>query len=352
MSPHEHQQDEKRKDANQQEIYTKQFKRLKIVFLLGSCYLISTIVVVLLTGSLSLLSEAGHMIADVAGIALALLAIIYTQKPPTPERTYGFFRMEILASLANSVTLILLSLYILYEAVMRILDPPHIQSLPIIIAAAVGLIVNFIGIRILSSTGGIDIGHTHGLENNVTNRSSSHSKKETHKINQIFHINHHQTPNNHIEEEQSLNVKAVYLETLSDTIGAAGVLAAGIVMFITKFYLADPLISIGLALFMIPRTWSIIKRAIHILMEGSPYNISHEEVKESILNLRGVTGIFELHIWTIASGMHSLSAHVVTIDPSRSHEILQEINSILEKKFKITHATIQLERYHAQSDLP
>ena len=350
MSPYEHHQDEKRKDANQQEPYTKQFKRLKIVFLLGSCYLISTIVVVLLTGSLALLSEAGHMVADVAGIALALLAIIYTQKPPTPERTYGFFRMEILASLANSVILILLSLYILYEAVMRILDPPHIQSLPIIIAAAVGLIVNFIGIRILSSTGGIDIGHSHGFEQSKTTISSPHSKKENQKINQIFHINHHhQHPNNHDDEEQSLNVKAVYLETLSDTIGAAGVLAAGIIMFITKFYLADPIIGIGLALFMIPRTWTIIKKAIHILMEGSPYNISHEEVKNSILNLRGVTGIFDLHIWTISSGIHALSAHVVIIDPSRSHEILQEINSILEKRFKITHATIQLERYHTQS---
>ena len=119
-------------------------------------------------------------------------------------------------------------------------------------------------------------------------------------------------------------------------------------MLTTNFYLADPIISIGLALFMIPRTWTIIKKAIHILMQGSPYNISHEEVKESILKIRGVTGIFDLHIWTITSGMHTLSAHVVIIDPSRSHVILQEINSILEKKFKITHATIQLERYHSE----
>ena len=152
-------------------------------------------------------------------------------------------------------------------------------------------------------------------------------------------------------EEQNLNVKAIYLETLSDTIGAAGVLAAGIIMLTTHFYLADPIISIGLALFMIPRTWSIIKKAVHILMEGSPYNIPHDEVKEAILKIRGVTGLFELHIWTITSGMHALSAHVVIIDPSRSQEILQEINSILEKKFKITHATIQLERYHSESNL-
>jgi cobalt-zinc-cadmium efflux system protein len=119
-------------------------------------------------------------------------------------------------------------------------------------------------------------------------------------------------------------------------------------MLTTNFYLADPIFSIGLALFMLPRTWSIIKEAIHILMQGSPYNISHEEVKEAILKIRGVSGIFDLHIWTITSGMHTLSAHVVIMDPSRSHEILQEINPVLEKKFKITHATIQIERYHSE----
>jgi cobalt-zinc-cadmium efflux system protein len=117
----------------------------------------------------------------------------------------------------------------------------------------------------------------------------------------------------------------------------------------TKFYLADPIISIALAFFMLPRTWSIMKKAVHILMEGSPANVSHEEVKKAILQMRGVTGVFELHIWTITSGMNALSAHIVVIDPSKSQVILQEINSILEKKFKITHATIQIERYHSDS---
>jgi cobalt-zinc-cadmium efflux system protein len=119
-------------------------------------------------------------------------------------------------------------------------------------------------------------------------------------------------------------------------------------MLTTTFYLADPIISIGLALFMIPRTWSIIKKVIHILMEGSPYDIPNEEVKEAILQVKGVTGIFELHIWTITSGMHSLSAHVIIMDTSKSQGILQDINSMLEKRFNITHATIQLERYHSE----
>ena len=331
--------------------YPKPINRLKVVFFLSTLYLVSAIVVVLLTNSLSLLSEAGHMLADVGGLALALLAINYARKPPTPERTYGFFRMEILASLANSIVLILLSGYILYEGIMRIFDPPQIQGAPIIVVAAVGLGVNFIGMRLLSAEKGMGGGHSHhghGLDehNNIADNISKEKENEK----QSEHLHEHQQHAKE-EQEQSLNINAVYLETLSDTIGTAGVLAGGIIMLTTNFYLVDPIISIGLALFMIPRTWSIIKKAIHILMEGSPLNISHEKAKKAILDVRGVTGIFELHLWTITSGMHALSAHVVIIDPSRSQEILQEINSILEKNFKITHATIQLERYHSESSL-
>ncbi len=141
---------------------SKQVNRLKVAFLLSSCYLASAVIIVLITGSLSLLSEAGHMLADAGGLALAIFAINYTRKPPTPERTYGFFRIEILASLTNSVVLILLSIYILYEGFMRIFAPPNIQGFPIIVAAVVGLIVNFIGMRLLNEGKG-DKGHSHGL---------------------------------------------------------------------------------------------------------------------------------------------------------------------------------------------
>jgi cobalt-zinc-cadmium efflux system protein len=309
-------------DTTQEKISLQRVSKLKIVLSLSSSYFAAAVITVIFTGSLALLSEAGHILADIGGLALALFAVNYTRKPATPQRTYGFYRMEILASLVNSVVLVLLSVYILYEGFRRIFEPPEIQSPPIIIVAAIGLIVNFVGMRLLSGAGKHSRAH---------NDSASDDKKE--------------------QKEQSLNVKAVYLETLSDTIGAAGVITAGVIMLTTKFYAADTLISIGLALFMLPRTWSIIKKAIHILMEGSPSNILHEEVKRAILQIKGVTGIFELHIWTITSGMNALSAHVVIIDPSRSQTILQEINSTLEKKFKITHATIQIETYHSESGL-
>ncbi|MFL6395026.1 MAG: cation diffusion facilitator family transporter [Nitrososphaeraceae archaeon] len=290
--------------------------RLRIVLSLSSSYFAISIITVITTGSLALLSEAGHILADIGGIALALFAINYTRKPATPQRSYGFYRMEILASFVNSVILALLSVYVLYEAFRRIFEPPEIQSFPIIIVAAIGLALNFIGMILLNN-----LGHHH------THNDDTDKQKE---------------------QEEILNVKAVYLEILSDTIGAAGVIVAGIIMLTTKFYLVDPIISIILALFMIPRTWSIMKKATHILMEGSPSNIPHEKVKEAILGIKGVTGVFELHIWTITSGMNSLSAHVVIIDTSKSQVILQEINAVLEKQFKIAHSTIQIETYHQE----
>jgi cobalt-zinc-cadmium efflux system protein len=303
----------------------QQIRRIKIVLSLSSSYLAAGIIGGLLTGSLALISESGHMLADVGGLALTLFAINYTRKPATPQRTYGFYRIEILASLVNSLVMVFLSVYILYEGFRRIFEPPEIQSFPMIIVASIGLIMNLIGMRLLGSIssdrgGGGGGGHSHWF---------------------------HQEDHHEAQQEDSLNIKAAYFEVLSDTLGSAGVIAAGIIILATKFYLADPVISIGIALFILPRTWSIMKKAIHILMEGSPPNISHEKIKNAILQIKGVTGVFELHIWTITSGMHALSAHVVVIDTSKSQIILQDINSVLERTFKITHATIQIETYHS-----
>ena len=296
--------------------------KLKSVLMLTSIYFGVQIIAALYTRSLALLADAGHMLADVGGLALVLFAINYSRKPATLRHTYGFYRVEILAALLNSVVLILISVYILYEAYRRIFEPPEIQGLPMVIVAAIGLGVNFTGIRLLGTDG-----HSHGgsvVDNGLVDIGKGH--------------------------DEDLNVKSAYLEVLNDTLGAAGVIAAGVIILTTRFYLADPLISIGLALFILPRTWSLMKKSIHILMEGVPPSISPEEVKNSILQIKGVTGVFDLHIWTITSGMNAVSGHVVIIDRSRSQTILQEINVILEKKFKINHATIQIESYHSEPD--
>ncbi|MDF2737183.1 MAG: cation diffusion facilitator family transporter, partial [Nitrososphaeraceae archaeon] len=140
--------------------------------------------------------------------------------------------------------------------------------------------------------------------------------------------------------------EGAYLEVLKDMYGSCAVIATALILIFTKFYIIDPIISIGLSLFILPRTWSLMKRVVNILMEGVPSNISYEEVKKSILEVKGVTGVFDLHLWTITSGFDAMTAHVVISDISKSQSILKEITSILEKKYNITHNTIQIETYH------
>jgi len=299
----------------------KSKKKLILVVILSAFYFSVQIVAGLIIGSLALISDAGHMLVDVCGLIVVLLAISFSHKPATPNRTYGFYRAEILASLLNSVFLILLSFYILYEAYQRILLPSELSGYSIILVASIGLVVNLISIVLL---------HPH-TKLKVSN--------DTHDDNPV-NIG-----------EKNLNLYGAYLEIFADTIGSVGVIIAGIIIISTKFYLADALISIGIALFILPRTWSLLKRSIHILIEGTPSHLVHEEIKNSILKVKGVTGVFDLHIWTITSGIHALSAHVVVIDNDRSREILQEINSILEKDFKIDHATIQIESYHESNKI-
>lgn len=309
-------------EITRDKLSSERIRKLKIVLFLTSAYLGVEVIGGLLTNSLALLADAGHMLTDVGGLALALFAISYARRPRTSQRTYGFYRMEILASLTNSVVLVLLSIYIFYEAYGRFFDPPDIQSLPMIIVAAVGLAVNYFGFRLLG-------GHSH----------------------ETSHPDHEKNHESEKDVPESLNIEGARLEVLSDTLGSIGVIAAGVIMLTTNFYLADPIVSIGLAIFILPRTWSLLKKSINILMEGVPSNISYEQVKKAILDVKGVTGIFELHIWSITSGRDALSAHVVIIDPSKSQTILQEIASLLEKHFNITHATIQIETYHSDSDL-
>lgn len=300
-----------KKSETSEQIQLERISKLRVVLILTASYFVAEIVGSLVTNSLALLADAGHMLTDVGGLALALLAIHYTRRKATPQRTYGFYRVEILVSLANSVALVLLSIYIFYEGYRHIFQPPEISSIPMTIIGGFGLIINLAGIKILG-------GHSHS--------------------------EHHESHEHH--EEENLNIKGARLEVLSDMIGAVGVIITGIIIFTTKFYLADAIFSIGLALFILPRTWSLMKKSINILMEGVPSNIDYEEVKNAILQVKGVTGIFDLHIWTITSGMDALSAHVVILDQAKSQIILKEIESILENKFKIIRSTIQLETYH------
>lgn len=188
----------------------------------------------------------------------------------------------------------------------RIFHPIEINGIPIILVASIGLIINIVQIKLL---------HPH--TKHVPANDRYHDKKHS------------------VTAEVNINIRSVYLEIFADMIGSTGVILAGLLILYTNFYLADTLISIGIAAFIIPRTWSLLKQTIHVLIEGTPSHLNHKEIKNSILSVRGVTGVFDLHIWTITSGIHALSAHVVIIDKNRSHQILQEINSMLEKNLRL-----------------
>lgn len=274
--------------------------KLKFVLIITILFLIIEVFTAILTNSLALLANAIHMFTDVAGIGLALFAINFSSKrSATPHKTYGFYRIEILAALINSTIILVLSFYIIYEAYWRLFKTNEIEGLYVFVIAVIGLIVNLVGIKIL---------HKHVKEN--------------------------------------INVEGAYLEVLKDMYGSCVVIATALILIFTELYIMDPIISIGLSLFILPRTWSLMKRVVNILMEGVPPNISYEEVKKSILEVKGVTGVFDLHLWTITSGFDAMTAHVVISDISKSQSILKEITSILEKKYNITHNTIQIETYH------
>lgn len=277
-----------------------QIKNLKLVLILTSSFISVEVFAGFLLNSLVLIADAGHMFIDICGLFLAWFAIKFSQKPPTPQKTYGFYRFEILAALINGIIVSLLSSYIIYEAYRNFFYfEKSLDSISIISIGIFGLIINLIGISLLQK-----------------------------------------------DAKTNLNIEGAYLEVIKDAIGSVGIIITGIIIFFTNFSLIDPIVSVILVLFIIPRIWSLVKKSIHILMEGVPPNISYEKIKKSILEIKGVTGIFDLHIWTISSNLDALTAHVVISDKNKSDLILREIMSLLDKKFNISHSTIQIETYH------
>jgi cobalt-zinc-cadmium efflux system protein len=210
----------------------------------------------------------------------------------------------------------------MFEAYRRIFEPHHIESSFMLIVAIIGLIVNLIGLRLLKGT------HAH------TEHTFSESTQE----------------HNNLGRTDALHIQGAKLELFSDLLGSIAIIVGAVLIYYTDYYLIDSIISFGLALFIIPRVWYLLQRSISILMESSPSSLLYKDIKDSILQIRGVTGVFDLHIWSITSGNIALSAHIVIFDSTKSQEILREINSLLEKKFGIYHTTIQIEKYHTVDD--
>lgn len=284
----------------------QQKRKLFIVFALTTIYLIVEVIAGFLTRSLALLADAGHMLADVGGLALALFAIRFAERPATPAKTYGYYRAEILAALVNAVVLIVISFSILYEAYRRFQNPPEILSLPMFLVALTGLVVNLVGLKLLYAASG-----------------------------------------------KSLNIKGAYLEVLSDALTSIGVILAGLIMLFTNWYLVDPLVSTGIGLFILPRTWRLLNQSVHVLMEGCPPGINVEEVIAAMKAVEGVRGVHDLHIWMITSGFNALSGHVVIENLAEGQSVLKRLQELLAEKFGIKHVTIQLEerRFEGEDSL-
>jgi len=270
--------------------------RLRLVFGLTSVYLVVEVIAGLFTHSLALLADAGHMLTDVAGLGLALLAITFAERPATPKHTYGYYRVEILAALTNTVVLIGVSLYILYEAYQRLAQPPEVSSKTMLIVATLGLVVNIAGVFILRA------GAT-----------------------------------------ESLNLKGAYFEVLSDMLTSVGVIIAAVIMWTTGWYYADPLISAGIGLFILPRTWVLLREAIGVLLEGTPSDINLSTLRESMGTIPGVAGVHDLHVWTLTSGMNAMSAHVVRSDEVGHDTVLSAVQQRVTTDFNIAHVTVQVE---------
>jgi len=270
--------------------------RLALVFVFTTLYLIVEIIAGLLTNSLALLADAGHMLTDVAGLGLALFAIHFAERSATPARTYGFYRVEILAALANAVVLIGISLYILYEAWQRFIHPPEVESMGMLLVAVIGLVVNIAGVFILRAGA-----------------------------------------------KESLNMKGAYFEVLSDMLTSVGVIIAAVIMLTTGWYYADPLLSAGIGLFILPRTWVLLQEAVGVLLEGTPADVNLTALLEAISQVAGVADVHDLHVWSLTSGMNAMSVHTTLTTGAPHDVVLAAVRECVKRDFKIAHTTVQVE---------
>ncbi|MBI3629139.1 MAG: cation transporter [Candidatus Rokubacteria bacterium] len=269
--------------------------------LIGTLVLTGSLLVVevaggLWTGSLALLADAAHMLTDVGGLALALFAIWIAARPPTPEKTYGYYRVEILAALVNALVLLVVAGAILFEAWQRILTPPEILAGPMLAVAVLGFAANLAGAWLLH----------HGAR-------------------------------------ASLNVRAAYLEVLSDALASLGVIVAGVVVLLTGWLAADPLVSAAIGIFIVPRTWGLLRQAVNVLLEGTPAHLELGEIERAIEETPGVRRVHDLHVWTLTSGREAMSAHVVVGDLAGGERLLERLHALLHARFGVDHTTIQLE---------
>ena len=276
-------------------------RRLAVVLGLVVVFLIVEVVGGLLTNSLALLADAGHMATDAAGLLLALLAIWIARRPATPDRSFGYYRVEIFAAVVNAVILFGVAAVILVEAISRFAAPPEVAGPPMLAIAAVGLVVNLVSLRLL-----------------------------------------------HAGAQRSLNLRSAYLEVMGDLLGSVAVIVAAVVIIGTGWAPVDPIASVLVALLIVPRTWSLLREAIEVLLQATPRDVDLGEVRRHLLQAGGVADIHDLHAWTLTSGKRVVSAHVVIESGADPPAVLDELCGCLSDDFDFEHSTIQLESIDRQ----
>lgn len=271
-------------------------KRLAIALGLTTTFLIAELVGAFVFDSLALLSDAAHMFTDSAALAIALAAVKIGQRPPDDQRTFGYRRFEILAAAFNAMLLFAVAGYVLIEGIGRFFTPRPVESVGMLIVASIGLIVNLISMRILA--GG---------------------------------------------KEDSLNVKGAYLEVWADMLGSLGVIGAAIAIYFTGLNWIDPIVAIAIGLWVLPRTWTLLRDTTHILLQGVPRGFDLKAIRAAMGEVSGVTGVHDLHLWSVAGDDASLTAHVAIADGGDGEAIRRALTGMLETRFAIHHVTIQTE---------
>ncbi len=280
-------------------------RALAAALAITAAYTVAEVIGGLITGSLALLADAGHMLSDNFSLGLALFAFWLSAKPPTPDRSFGYKRAEILAALVNGVTLVAISIWIFYEAYRRFLAPPEILGGWMMVVAVMGLFVNVAAAWVLMRS-----------------------------------------------KAESLNLQGALRHILADLAGSAGVIAAALVILLTGWLYADPIISVLIGFLVLASSWKLLRDSVSILLEQSPPGMDAEEVGRKMVSVEGVEDVHDLHVWTITSGFPALAAHVLVGNDEDCHERRRELEKMIYREFGIEHTTLQVDHVgdHAAED--
>jgi cobalt-zinc-cadmium efflux system protein len=282
----------------------KHSRALRIVLVITASFMVVEFVAGRIANSLALLSDAGHMLTDVAALTLALFAAWIAQRPATPDKTFGYLRLEILAALVNGAALFVVAGVIVWDAVGRLADPPAVEPRILFGVASAGLAVNIVAAWLLHSGRG-----------------------------------------------ESLNIRGVYLHVLGDLLGSIGAMAAGAIILLTGWMLADPVISVGIALLILVGAWRLVRESVDVLLEATPRHIALGEVERLIATVPGVRDVHDLHVWTLTSGVVAMSGHAIVTDPAGGQRVLEAVQERMAG-LGIHHVTMQIERNQLDPCLP